>query len=387
MTGNQPESNDYYGCDISFDSAVEMFPDEETSRKWFVARRWNGSIICPHCEVKNAGFTENNGEYTCSHEYCEETFDAKTNTVMEDSTLSYMVWGRAMFQLQDPTQDIAIKTLKSNLQISHAVAISLKNRIRESWDDIKKTFGAFNEQWLINRHQGFVIHMARKYEGSGIEFDDLVSEGNMGIIHAAKTYNPDLGVKFTSFASFYIRKFFNEAIAKGGGPISITANQLVQMRQMRREIQELTDTLGYRPDDETISKKLDISLQKIKALSNMLSYHDSLNDTVYDDNNEEAITRLESTDKTPEDIATHNSLIRWVTELLDELPERNAEVVRMYFGLENRKQMSFREIGQEIGLSGERVRKLLDLSFRKLRTLIQEHDGDGTQLEFFTDNL
>ena len=374
-------SDDFYGFNPSFESAKEVFPNERESEKWFTNRRWPSGITCPYCDSSSISHYPSTTAclYRCHTCKKGSAFSAKTKTVMEGTLAGYVLWGRAIYRLQNPAQDIPLSVLQEELGVTQEYARIMKRDILDTLPELRRLFGAFNESWLLERHQGFIFHMAKKYEGTGIDMEDFINEGNMAMMNAARAYDPNRNIKFISFCSFFIRKAFNEIIARESGPISITFNQLSEIRRLKRIVDEFEHEFEYTPNIDYIASQMNTNPQKVQSLIRVSKLYSSLNETIYDDKSkEEVIETIEYEGKGPEEQYLEWSRNEKIRQLVSKLPEREAYIVKRYYGFID-ERASFRQIGTEIGLSRERVRTILGEALVKLKKMILGANAPGQE--------
>ncbi|MGQ9628998.1 MAG: sigma-70 family RNA polymerase sigma factor [bacterium] len=226
---------------------------------------------------------------------------------------------------------------------------------------------------LVKSNLKFVVSIAKKYTQFGLPLMDLISEGNMGLIRAAEKFDPKEGVKFISYAVWWIRQSIYQAIAEHRSIVRVPTNKVWDSYRIRRTYEDFSQEHGRSPTTDEIVEKLDISPS---AVSNILraSGYVSLNSAVSDEDGRElssfVVADEDGFDKMQLDMMRDD-----INEALKSLTEKEQEVLKMRYGLENGEFLTFTEVGRRIGLSKERVRQIEKTAIRKLR-----HKSRSTKL-------
>ncbi|BDC96732.1 MULTISPECIES: sigma-70 family RNA polymerase sigma factor [Treponema] len=213
---------------------------------------------------------------------------------------------------------------------------------------------------LVESNLRFVVKIAKEYVNRGIEFEDLIDEGNAGLIQAVNHFDPNAGVKFISYAVWWIRQSIMKALYEFGHEIRLPmnrANELVNIEKARKLIgenkseaaqaKEIADMLGM---DEGIVRNLMSVSREMKSLDR----------NVRDDAGSETFGELIADDKykTPEDETMENALHEDMEEVLSNLSPKEERILRLRYGFDGREPMSLKEVGDEIGLTKERIRQI-----------------------------
>jgi len=225
---------------------------------------------------------------------------------------------------------------------------------------------------LVERNLRFVLQVAGKYKGSDVPLTDLINEGNLGLIHAARKFDPNRGARFITYAVWWIRQAIMHALAAGGGAVRLPIKQAELLAKLRHKIEEVQQETGTEPTAEELALALDIKPEDVSDLLRVYRPQLSLDAPLNDNMDSTRLDLLESSRlPSSEDVYLHASLINEVRELLDHLEPREAMILRARFGFDD-KPKSLAAIGRELGLSRERVRQIETRARSKLRALAKD---------------
>lgn len=221
---------------------------------------------------------------------------------------------------------------------------------------------------LVSRNLRFVVTVAKKYQHRGLSMSDLVGEGNVGLLSAAEKFDPNRGVRFISYAVWWIRQAIAAALARHAHIVRIPSGQATIRRRVLRGADALRQDLGHEPTQREIAEATDLSLEEVDAALCIGASDVSL-DAPVDENGDQSRFDLMSNpnDDDSDSPGLAASLSSQIERALGDLPPRDARILRLHFGLEGGREHTLEEIGAALGITRERVRQLRDRGLRRLR--------------------
>jgi len=225
---------------------------------------------------------------------------------------------------------------------------------------------------LVERNLRFVVQVAGKYKGSGIPVTDLINEGNLGLIQAARKFDPDRGARFITYAIWWIRQAIMHALAEGQGAVRLPIKQAEALSRLRQKIEEFRQQTGVEPTVEELAAALDMKPEDINDLLRVYRPQLSLDTPIKEGTETTQLDFIEANQlPSSEEVYLHASLINEVHELLEQLEHRESLILRARFGFDDQPK-SLAAIGRELGLSRERVRQIETRARSKLRALVKD---------------
>jgi RNA polymerase primary sigma factor len=223
-------------------------------------------------------------------------------------------------------------------------------------------------QELVRRNLRFVISVAKKYQNRGLPLTDLIGEGNVGLMTAARKFDPDQGVKFISYAVWWIRQAILASLARQGRTVRVPLNRTADLSKIVRTAEVLRQKLRREPTPEEVSQATGLSLEVVQSLAALNSGEVRLDAPLDPDGDRSLIERFVA-DEGPsaEDQAMDRFLAQEIESALATLPPRDAKVLRLYFGLDGGREHTLEEIGGMLGVTRERIRQLRDRALKRLR--------------------
>ncbi len=221
---------------------------------------------------------------------------------------------------------------------------------------------------LITANSRLVISVAKKYMGRGVPFLDLIQEGNIGLIRAAKKFDYHRGHKFSTYATWWIRQAVTRAIADQGRTIRVPVHMGDQINKLLRTQHQLTQKLGRAPQVEELAEALDVTPQKVEYMIKVARRPLSL-ETPTDDEEDSVLGDFipDEDMPAPDDTATYNLLKEHIHTVLDGLPPREVRILQLRYGLVDGQSYTLEEVGRKMGVTRERVRQIEAQALSRLR--------------------
>lgn len=223
-------------------------------------------------------------------------------------------------------------------------------------------------QELAKRNLRFVISVAKKYQNRGLPLTDLIGEGNVGLLTAARKFDPDQGVKFISYAVWWIRQAILASLARQGRTVRVPLNRTADLSKIVRTAEALRQELRREPTPEEISSATGLSLEVVQSLAALNTGEVRLDAPLEPDGDRSLIERFIAEDlPDTEETSMDRFLSDEIEEALETLPPRDARVLKLYFGLNGGREHTLEEIGGMLGVTRERIRQLRDRALKRLR--------------------
>jgi RNA polymerase primary sigma factor len=252
-------------------------------------------------------------------------------------------------------RDISIYPL-----ITREEEAALARRIRENDQEALDT--------LVRSNLRFVVSVAKKYQNQGVSLSDLINEGNLGLIRAAHKFDETKGIKFISYAVWWIRQAILQALAEQSRIVRVPLNRAGALHRIGRRANALLQELGREATHAEIAEGMEITEEEVARTMAISQAHVSLDAPMTPGEDNRLLDYLADTEHaTPEEETIEMALVESVHQALGGLKEREAKILRLYFGLDGAEPMTLEQIGAVLNITRERVRQIKEKALSRLR--------------------
>jgi RNA polymerase primary sigma factor len=220
---------------------------------------------------------------------------------------------------------------------------------------------------LILSNIKFVISMANRYKNTGVSLSDLINQGNLGLVEAAKRFDPEKGVKFISYAVWWIRQAMIQLLAEQSGTVKLPIKQASLLYKINDAIENLSKHLNREPTSEEIAEYLKIPKENVENILMVSRNYLSFESPIKDGEDRTFLDLMESKTIKVEDEVINQTLKDLLNSLIEELDEREANILKMRYGLDGEPPMTLEDVGNILNISRERVRQIEARALSKLR--------------------
>ncbi len=262
-------------------------------------------------------------------------------------------------KINDPVR-MYLKEIGRVPLLSAEEEINLAKRIEQGDEEAKRRLAEANLR--------LVVSIAKRYVGRGMLFLDLIQEGNMGLIKAVEKFDYRKGYKFSTYATWWIRQAITRAIADQARTIRIPVHMVETINKLIRVSRQLLQELGREPLPEEIAKEMDLSVEKVREIMKIAQEPVSLETPIGEEDDSHLGDFIEDQEAlAPSDAAAYELLKEQLEDVLDTLTEREENVLRLRFGLDDGRTRTLEEVGKVFGVTRERIRQIEAKALRKLR--------------------
>jgi RNA polymerase primary sigma factor len=236
--------------------------------------------------------------------------------------------------------------------LTHAEEVNLSKRARAG--DAKA------RTRLVEKNLRLVVSVAKKYRGYGVPFEDLIQEGNIGLMKAVEKFDPDRGWRFATYATWWVRQAIRRAVADKGRTIRVPVHMGEKMRKMARTYNGLSAELGREPTDEEVAGRLGWTVEKVRDVKGALPDATSLDKPLGSEEDASELGNLVE-DQATSDVSesvVRDLEVHWLGEAIWRLPERHRRVLVKRYGLDEEETATLAQLAEELGVSKERIRQL-----------------------------
>jgi RNA polymerase primary sigma factor len=253
-----------------------------------------------------------------------------------------------------------LEDIKNHPLLTRAEEAELARRIREG-DQLAL-------EKLVRSNLRFVVSVAKKYQNLGMTLPDLIAEGNVGLVRAAQKFDETKGVKFISYAVWWIRQAILKALAENSKTFRLPINRATTLNKISKKEAELTQKLGREPKPEEVAAAMEMDVEEVRKLMNVSRKSLSLDAPLFEGEEKTLFSYLSDDDTLdPEEQTFESARAKEIRETLDSLAPREAKIVKLYYGLDGNEPLTLREIGSIFNLSRERIRQIKERAIERLR--------------------
>jgi RNA polymerase primary sigma factor len=225
---------------------------------------------------------------------------------------------------------------------------------------------------LVRANLRLVVNIARSYAGKGLGLQDLIEEGNLGLLRAVEGFDPSMNTRFSTYASYWIKQSIKRGLINSGKTIRIPAYMAQLLTEWRRATAQLQEELGRAPTQEEVAGRLGLSKKKLNLIKKAIRVHNAVPGSEQTENVQTIDeTLMDVRVKTPAMELVASDEMREVLTLLEQMEPREAAVLRMRFGLNGEEPKTLHAIGESLGLTRERVRQIEQEALAKLRDKLE----------------
>ena len=275
---------------------------------------------------------------------------------------------------EDNSLNVYMQEIAKTPLLTPQEEVELADRIREGDKSAR--------EHMIKANLRLVVKIAQDYAHFGLPLQDLISEGNIGLMKAVDRFDPRKGGKLSTYGSWWIKQGIKRALANQSKTIRLPIHMVDKIARMRRISAMMTEALGHEPSDEELAEELGLPLKKLSLLKRASMKTTSLNSPVGEDG-DTSLEEIVEDEKalTPLDKLESSNLHDQLDDLRGLLDERETEIINARFGLDGRTPMTLEEVGRDFGVTRERIRQLQNIALTKMRKALNRKDNPLPSIE------
>ena len=221
---------------------------------------------------------------------------------------------------------------------------------------------------MVESNLRFVITIAKEYQGRGLPLEDLIAEGNVGLVRAATRYDETVGVKFTTYAVWWIRQGILSALAEKARMVRLPVNKIKHLCRLERIASGLKQELGREPNTEEVARIAEMQPKQVQDLLDASRWHVSLDSPLEEGPDTSLLEIIEDKEaESPERVVMRRAMVEEIRSALETLSPREAQILKMYFGINGDDPMTLEQIGNQFSLTKERGRQIRDKALSALK--------------------
>jgi len=267
-------------------------------------------------------------------------------------------------------------TIKEYLQEIDEAALLTAEEERELGRLVIQENDPYARDQLVRSNLRLVVNIAKKYSSKGMSLGDLIEEGNLGLIKAVDYFDPERGIRFSTYAAWWIRQSIKLSLLTNVQPVHVPSYMVAVINQWKRTAKEVEKSLGRLPKIEEMADIMQLSMRKAKVINCIVKVLSSVRDTAGSDESDENLMleetlRDHNAGKPEDELIAHEEKAK-VNELLNHIEPREATILRLHYGLDGNKPLPIRDIGEKLGLTRERIRQLHRQALTELYEFMDE---------------